>query len=349
MRTNGSPELLEQRRQIAARMFRRGDASESIAEVLAVDPQTVRAWRREFDAGGLDALLAKPHPGPKCKLTDEQKQHLLTLLEQPPSAYGFDAYLWTTKRITRLILDRFGVEYHHDHVGVILHQLGYSYQKPALRPRERDEQAIEGWRTETWPAIAKRSRERNATIVFVDEAGFRMTPSVKKQWARRADTPVLDHRCRHHRKVNVIGGLAIRPQRNALPSAYLAWHADSHVDQAKASAFLKQLIRQIPGPLTVIWDNLGAHHGPKIRGVLSDHPLLELHYLPPYAPELNPIEGLWCLSKHHRLANYCPRELGELVQTAKATTTDVGNNADLLMACICETRLDDALYPPSPQ
>ncbi len=330
-------------------MFDRGDAPADIAVILQVSPQTVRAWRREYDAGGLRALAARPHPGPKPKLDAGQKQQLLALLADSPDAHGLTGQLWTTSLIARLIRDRFAVSYHPDHVGVMLRQLGYSYQKPALRPRERDPEKIQRWKDQTFPEIVKRSRDRNATIVFVDEAGYRMTPSVKKQWAPRGQTPVLEHRCRHHNRVSVIGGLAVRPGGDPAPAVYLNWHPAQSVTAEKVAGFLCKLIKQIDGPITLIWDNLQAHRSKLVKRVVDNHRQLEINFLPPYAPDLNPIEGLWCVSKYHRLANYCPQELDELAATAAKTTEQVAQRPDLLHACIRQTGLHHALWPRRPQ
>lgn len=357
MRTPGSPELLQQRRLFAARMLHRGDEPQEVADALDVHVQTVRGWRRELDAGGFDAVLAKRHLGPTCRLGLEQKQQLLDLLAQPPTEYGFEQrHLWTTTLIAELVERTFGVKYHHacpersrgDHLGVMLHGLGYSVQKPQTRPRERNQQAIDHWREVDWPRIAKRSRERAATVVFVDEAGFGMLPSVKKQWARKGQTPTLEHRTANHQRVSVIGGLAIRPARNSDPTTHLAFHPGKSIKAPDVGAFVRQLVKQIPGPLTIIWDNLGAHRSHLVKATLLDHPQLQVYRLPPYAPELNPIQGLWCHSKYHGLAQFTPKDLDEITDAAKRSIAQ-SSQASLLHACIRQTDLHHALYPSSAQ
>jgi transposase len=348
MRKEGSPEVLEERRRIAGRLFEQDFEPQDIAHIVNVHPQTVREWRRQYEAGGIEALAAKPHPGPECKLTVEQKQQLLTRVAQPPTHYGYGVHLWTTQLIARLIKEQFGVTYHHDHVGVIMHQLGYSYQKPVKRAKERDEAKIEQWRTVEWPAIERAGKELQSTLVFVDEAGFSMIPSIKKQWAPRGQTPVVEHRNRWHRKVSVIGGLTVSADRSQL-GLYVDWHPDEHVDQEKVVLFLEHLVQQVNGPLTIIWDNLAAHGGKLVRAFVERHPQVRLHRLPPYAPDLNPIEMVWSLTKYHRMANHGITELDELHQRAAATVANVGSQHALLRSCIAHARLDDALWPASAQ
>jgi transposase len=348
MRTEAFSHVLEERRRIAARGFDRGLDATLIAQLVEVHPQTVRAWRRIYQAGGWEALRAKPHLGPRCKLTDEQKQEYLTLLQRPPEHYGYGQGPWTTHRMARLILDQFGVHYHHDHVGVIMHELGYSWQLPAKQARERDEAAIAQWREETWPAIVQRSNQRQSTLIFIDEAGYSMIPSLKKQWAPRGQTPIVKHRNRWHRKVSVIGAITVSPDRSVI-GLELHWHPGEHVDQAKVAAFLNDLASVHTSAIDVIWDNLAAHGGKLVREMLELNPQVQLHRLPPYAPDLNPIEGVWSLTKYHRMANHGLNDLEALQQRAQEAVADVATQPDLLRSCIKHAGLDGALWPSSSQ
>jgi transposase len=144
---------------IAANMFEQGLATHVIARSLGVDDQTVREWRRTFRARGRDGLRSRKHPGRPSRLTAGHKSKLAELLLRTPSQCGFaDRHLWTQQLIAELILREFGVSYHHDHVGVILKEIGFTHQKPIRRAQERDEQRIEAWRREAWPALLKKAR-----------------------------------------------------------------------------------------------------------------------------------------------------------------------------------------------
>jgi transposase len=156
MRRKGDPKEWERVRLIAANMFERKMKPKEIAALLEVDDQTVRRWRRVWRATQRDGLKARKPPGGPSKLSDPQKQQLLQMLTHKPEQWGFNACLWTTKLIAQLIEKQFGVRHHHDHVGTILRQLGWSVQKPARRAKERDEQRIESWRSEFWPTLEKK-------------------------------------------------------------------------------------------------------------------------------------------------------------------------------------------------
>jgi len=144
---------------IAANMFEQGLATDVVAKSLDVDDQTVRQWRRAFRARGRDGLRSRKHPGRPPRLSREHKAKLAEMLLRTPAECGFaDKHLWTQQLIADLIAREFGgVRYHHDHVGVILKELGFTHQKPTRRAQERDEQRIEAWRREVWPALLKKA------------------------------------------------------------------------------------------------------------------------------------------------------------------------------------------------
>lgn len=156
MRKPGSPAEWESKRLIAANMFEQGLSTAVIAASLQVDDQTIRRWRRVFKAQGRAGLACSKHHGRPSRLTAEQKQQISTLLLKNPQELGFDRHLWTQQLIADLILSKFDISYHHDHIGVILKELGFTHQKPMRRARERDEAKIESWRKETWPELLKK-------------------------------------------------------------------------------------------------------------------------------------------------------------------------------------------------
>jgi transposase len=147
-----------------------------------------------------------------------------------------------------------------------------------------------------------------AHIVFVDETGFQLTPVVRRTWAQRGQTPILYHDFRRGH-LSVISGLTVSPRRQRLGLVYRA-HERS-IDGELARAFLRELLRHLRGPVIVVWDNLGTHKGAALRELCSRQPRLHLEYLPPYAPDLNPDEGIWNHAKRD-LANGAVCNLNEL-------------------------------------
>jgi transposase len=127
-----------------------------VALVIGVSLSSVKRWKKAFRLGGAAALEPKPSPGRPSKLTSPQRERLRQRLLAGPRAAGFSTELWTCARVAELVRREFGVSYHPDHVGRILHHLGFSPQKPQRRAAERNEPAIERWRSQDWPRIKKR-------------------------------------------------------------------------------------------------------------------------------------------------------------------------------------------------
>jgi transposase len=115
----------------------------------------VSKWKKALRLRGLKGLKARPHPGRQARLSPAQKRRLVAALKRGAVAAGYDSDLWTCRRVRDLIGKTFGVWYDFNHVGRILHALGFSVQKPEARARERDEAAIARWRRKDWPRIKK--------------------------------------------------------------------------------------------------------------------------------------------------------------------------------------------------
>ena len=128
-----------------------------------------------------------------------------------------------------------------------------------------------------------------------------LTPTVARTWAPRGQTPVLRHSQRHDR-ISVISGVTVSPTRRRV-GLYYQWH-HHNVRDVEAVAFLRHLLRHLRGHVVLVWDNLGVHKSRLVRKLCLRVPRLHLEYLPPYAPELNPDEGIWRQAKQ-RLANAC--------------------------------------------
>ena len=159
MRPKGSAMELEARRRRAAECFHARKPLPEIADLVGVHLSSFKRWKRAWDDGGVKALAARPHPGPAPKLSAEQKDKLSALMTSGPLAAGYRTDLWTCRRVAEVVRKKFRVTYHADHVGRILHDLGFSPQEPQRTAREQDPVAVEQWRKKDWPRIKKRLAE----------------------------------------------------------------------------------------------------------------------------------------------------------------------------------------------
>ena len=158
MRPRGSSVQLEQRRRDAMAMLGQGMKPATVARALRVSLVSVGRWRKAMSEGGGKALAAKAHPGRSTKLSADHRQQLEELLRLGPIYHGFATELWTLKHVAEVIQRRFGVNYHPSGVWRILRSMNWSCQKPQCLALERDEQAIEHWRTVEWLRLKKRQK-----------------------------------------------------------------------------------------------------------------------------------------------------------------------------------------------
>jgi transposase len=133
-----------------------GLSSAEIGRRLGVDPRTVRRWKRERRLRGEAGLDVKKAPGAKSQLDGRQRHGLKRRLIAGAAAQGFATDVWTSRRIAELIEREYGVTYHVDHIPYLMKSLGFSAQKPELRAKERDEEAIRQWVDRDWPRIKKK-------------------------------------------------------------------------------------------------------------------------------------------------------------------------------------------------
>jgi transposase len=126
-----------------------------VCEELGCDRSSLVRWCADYRQRGVKGLIARPASGRPRKLTARQEAQLLRMLTQGARAHGYTTDLWTTRRVADLVRKRFKVDYHHDHIGRILHRHNWSVQKPERRASERNEEAVQRWKRERWPKVKK--------------------------------------------------------------------------------------------------------------------------------------------------------------------------------------------------
>jgi transposase len=324
--------------------LKEGQSPSTIARVLGIHAGSVRRWRRMADAP--DGLKAKPHPGPKHGLSDEQLQQLEALLVEGAKHHGWPNQLWTASRVAELIKRHFGISYHPEHVRKILkHRLRWTSQKPRRKARERDDKEVERWKDDDFRRIIREAFARKAHVVFLDESGFGLNPSVRRTLAPRGKTPVLDAWDRRDR-ISAISCVTLSPvlARPGLYFELLPLNQTVHAEQVVG--FLGQLRRQLRGPFTVIWDRHKIHSKAKaVKAYLAEHPEIVAEDLPPYAPTENPDEWVWSWTKYGKLANLAAHDGEELHDWAFDALVDLKYRPDLLDSFIHDAELPIDPYP----
>jgi hypothetical protein len=252
-------------------------------------------------------------------------------------AHGWHNQLWTAARVARLIEREFRISYHPEHVRKILkRRLGWTSQKPRRKARERNDKEVARWVGDEFPRIVREAWVRSAYLVFLDESGFHLTPTVRRTLAPRGKTPVLDAWDRRD-KWSAISGVTVSPVVGR-PGLYFDL-LDHNVHGEDVVTFLAELHRRL-GPLTVVWDRNQIHSRAKVvRAWLAKHPGVVAEDFPGYVPDLNPDEGVWGWTKYGRLANLAAHDKDELWDRVVDELVEVKFRPDLLRGFIRQSEL----------
>lgn len=148
---------------------------------------------------------------------------------------------------------------------------------------------------------------------------------IRRTYAPCGCTPVLRHRAGYRQKVSLIAALTISPRRQRL-GLYFQTFPNGSVNSARAAEFVRHLLRRLRGPVIVIWDGGSMHQGEPIRELERRFPRLQIKRMPPYSPELDPVEQVWEHIKHDELSNYAPADAAELDDTAREVLTELQHN-----------------------
>jgi transposase len=281
----------------AWRLSKHGWKARDIAFALDVSKGAVSQWLMIARLGGKAALRSRPHPGACPKLKPEQMRLIPDFLGHGSEAYGFRGELWTTARIANVIEEEFGVSYDKSQVSRLLKKLRWTPQVPVIRAVQRDEKEIQRWQQEVWPELKARAVRERRALVFTDESGFYLLPGVVKTYAPMAQPPIINAWLTHDH-LSVMGAVT----RDA--KMYTMVREESfnglHVEE-----FLGHLIRHLGPRLLVVWDGSPIHRRVNVREFLSGPQgrRVRIEPLPPYAPDLNPVEGVWQQLKHVELRN----------------------------------------------
>lgn len=264
-----------------------GQHPESVALALGMHRKTVYGWVAKYNEGGWAALKARPVPGRAPKLTDQQLGELYALVAgNDPRQLQFEFALWTREMVRELIKRRFGVSLAVTSVGRILRGLGMSAQKPLWRAYQADPEAVERWKREEYPDIAKLAKKRKATIYFADEASVRSDYHRGTTWAPVGQTPVVATTGARF-SVNMISAVTAK---GALRFSII----DGTLTAAKFIDFCKRLLHDAAGPVFLILDGHPVHKSKALaRFAASTDGMLTLFRIPAYSPQLNPDEWVW--------------------------------------------------------
>lgn len=282
-----SHEAREEIRIRAVERVEAGESPEDVIKALGFHRSCIYDWLAKYREGGLEALRYKKIPGKEPKLSGKQLDRLYKLItSKNPLQLNFEFALWTRGMIRQLIWDEFNVRLSEVSVGRLLKKLGFSPQKPLRRAYEQDSEQVSEWRQKTYPKIQRRAKKLGASIYFADEAAVRSDCHRGRTWAPKGNTPIVETTGARY-SINLISAVSAKGQMKfmTIPGKF---NSERFID------FLERLLVNQKKPVFVIVDGHRAHKSASVKEfVKNQNGRLELYYLPPYSPELNPDEHVW--------------------------------------------------------
>ena len=171
----------------------------------------------------------------------------------------------------------------------------------------------------------KNAARQGRLIVFIDESGVSERPTRVRTWGVRGETPIVQFHFNWH-QLSLIAGMHFTGLCFRLHEGSIA--------KEQVVAFLQALRAYFRRPLLIVWDNSRPHRSHLVRDyIASTAGRIQLHFLPGYAPELNPVEFLWGWLKRHALANFCPDTFAELQHTTRGKLKSAQRRSIIIASC----------------
>jgi len=297
---------LEAIRLMAVERVGSGEPASAVIASYGFNRTTIYKWIKaaSLPGAGSEALQARPVTGRPRSLTPRQEQQVFRWVNgKDPRQYGLDFGLWTRSVVADLIAQKFYVRLGLTAVGELLAKLGLTPQKPLQRAYQRDPEAIEKWRRESFPRIACEAKEAGGEVYFWDGSGFRADAVQGKTWGVKGQTPVVE---RPGQRQSISAASAVNSK-----GAFWYCTYQGGLNAELFVALLKKMMRRRLKPVHLVVDGLPAHKTALVKDyVASTNGLLTLHFLPGYAPELNPDELVWSHMKRTGVAR-TPLRKGE--------------------------------------
>jgi transposase len=308
---------LEHMRILAVkRVVEDGEEPSEVLRSLGLCRTSIYPWLRKFHEAGWEALVERIAQGPEPKLAEKQRQQVKRwILGKDPRQYGFDFGQWTRRIVQTLIADKMQVALGLTAVGRLLASLDITPQKPLRRAYERDPAAVDLWLKETYPTLRKRAKRLGATIFFLDEAGFQSDPPLGRTYGLKGHTPIVVT-SGQRQSINVISAVTARGE-------FWAATYTGKLNAEAFVAFLQNFMKGRRGKAFLVVDGHPAHKANIVKQyVQSLKGRLELHFLPPYAPDLNPDEFVW---SHMKTNGVSKKPLKKNESMRKRVEEDIAN------------------------
>lgn len=304
-----------------------GQTVTGAAHSLGVNRKTATQWLRDYRTRGVKALTQERRGrrvGTKRTLSAEQEKKVKRQVEKStPEEIGLPYPLWTRDVIAELIQNQFRVALPVRTMGLYLKRWGYTPQRPQKRANERDEKRIQRWITKEYPKIVAKAQKEKAEIHWSDETGISSRELYGRGYSPRGKQPVRRHNAART-SVSMISSIS-------RTGTFRFMVFDGSLKAATFLKFLQRLVAKRRKKIFLIVDNARPHHAKLVTTWLRNNTeAIELFYLPPYAPEINPDEYLNNLLKQRIRRRSLPADKNALAKIVRKASRSIQKSPKLV-------------------
>ncbi|MDK2973469.1 MAG: hypothetical protein PWP23_3224 [Candidatus Sumerlaeota bacterium] len=292
----GASELAKRRLQ-AMKALILGATFEFTCALFNTSERTLRRWVAAFNAQGIDGLIDRRHPGRPKAIQAEQAAYFEKVIEDPTLA---NETHWTARKFHGWLTENTEVEVSYRTVVRLFHERGFALKVPRPWPDRQDEEAREAFREKLEQLMADNQIE----LWFQDEMGVEGDPRPRRRWAKKGSKPTVTKNGDHLR-MNVCGMICPRTGEAFLLEFS---HSDREVFQIFLDEANKDLVLERTRQI-LIMDNASWHKSKSLQWGRFE-PL----YLPPYSPDMNPIERLWLIIKANWFTDFVAKTREQLME-----------------------------------
>jgi transposase len=265
----------------------------AIRTLLGVTNESIRRWIKSFLLSGPAGLKSQKRPGRPSKLTKSQKKELSRIIIKGPEKAGFPGECWRSPMIQNLIYRKFRVCYSVCYISQLLKSLGFSYQKAKFVADHKDPETRQQWIEEKWPEIYQMAVEKNAYLLFGDEASFPQWGTLSYTWAIKGQQPIV--KTSGNRKSYKIFGLI-----DYFSGRFFCKGQQERLNSESYATYLKEVLSKTRKHIILIQDGAKYHTSKTMQTFFLKHAKrITVFQLPSYSPDYNPIEKLWKKIKQH--------------------------------------------------
>lgn len=282
-----------------------GYSVKQISEIFGLNYFSISHWFCKYRLQGKRSLQKRTAPGASLVLDKDIMKWLKKALIDSAEKWGFGIPLWTGTMVRILLKKEKSINLNRVTVWRYLRRMGLSFQKPETRYIQQNKKLVKAWIRYEWPKINKWVNKNRAILYFEDESGVSLSPVVGKTWAPRGKTPIF-------RITGKRGGVLAMSAIS--PSGRMRFRLEKRrINSGVMIEFLGQLMKSHRRrKIAVVMDQAPCHISKKIRAFVDAKNNLEVFYIPPYSPELNPDEKVWRHLKHVSLKNHQAQNKNQL-------------------------------------